>query len=86
MYTVVCVNKKLYLCKEMILKGEFINVQNTAHMEELKLSKVVNLTAATRLEKRDLKKVKGGTLPCGCGCIGFNGLDNTDESANKKHG
>lgn len=55
-------------------------------MEELKLIKVVDLATAAKLEKQDLKKVKGGTLPCGCGCIAFNGLDNTGESANQKHG
>lgn len=57
-----------------------------ALMEELKLIKVVDWATAAKLEKQDLKKVKGGTLPCGCGCIAFNGLDNTGESANQKHG
>lgn len=50
-------------------------------MEDLKLNKVV------KLEKRDLKKVKGGIqADCGCGCAEFNGLDNTSKSTTDNHG
>lgn len=47
-------------------------------MKELKLNQVV------KLEKRDLKEVKGGTKPdCACACAEFNGLDNQKESINE---
>lgn len=44
-------------------------------MKELKLNQVM------KLEKRDLKEVKGGNKPqCACACAEFNGLDNEDSS------
>lgn len=44
-------------------------------MKELKLNEIL------KLEKKELKQLRGGDKPpCGCGCGSIGDLDNTSES------
>lgn len=60
----------------MFLREIIVLTLKECIMKELMLNNVV------KLEKRDLKEVKGGTIKpqCACGCAQFNGLDNEESS------